>query len=232
MERINSLSLVFPVYNEEKNIERLILEAVKYCRDKGLDYEIICVDDGSTDKSAEVIEKFVSENPRVVLIKHKKNEGYGKALRTGFSAASKEFIFYSDSDLQFDLQEIDKLADNIEGVDFVAGIRVRRADSFIRRICGELWTVFTNIVLGCRVRDTDCAFKLFRKEVIKSLNLVSAGACVSAEIFYKAKKNGFKFKQEGISHFSRKQGIATGLKPKVYLRAFWEILRVRFGKQK
>ena len=112
----------------------------------------------------------------------------------------------------------------------MAGIRARRADSFFRIVCGKMWTGFTNFQLGNRVKDVDCGFKLFRRAALKDLNLTSRGACISAEIFYKAKKNGFKFRQIAVSHFPRKEGIATGLKPKIYLQAFWEIWRIRFGR--
>jgi len=225
-----NLSVFFPALNEEKNIEATVSRAISAIEPLVKKLEVIVVNDGSTDKTKEVVEKFAKRDKRVRLINHEENKGYGGALKSGFYGAKYEWIFFSDGDGQFDFGEFKKLSDEVDEADLVIGFRKNRAEGFLRVANAKLWSLFILVLFGLRVKDIDCAFKLVKKKVLDTIpKLESDGAMVSAELLVKAKKAGFTIKEVPVSHFLRVTGNPTGANIKVILRAFKEALKLRFS---
>jgi len=187
------------------------------------DWEIIVVDDGSIDGTRDRVLSF--DDSRIRLILHPWNRGYGAALKTGFEAACMSHVFFTDADLQFDAREIDRLLMWIGHYDIVAGYRSPRQDPWVRRANAAAWGMALHKAFGLEVEDVNCAFKLFRRQVLDGLHIDSQGAFVNAEILLKARLAGFTIKQVPVSHFARQTGNQTGADPKVVLRAFREMAR-------
>ena len=229
--KLSSISLIFPAYNEEKNIEAATIKgrvALGKYADK---VEIIVVNDGSLDSTGEIIDRLSKEHGDIVPVHHPKNKGYGAALCSGFSTASADYVFFSDSDLQFDLEEISKLVSWIGQYDVVVGYRAERADPFHRRLNAWAWNRLVRLLLGIKVRDIDCAFKLFHRQIFKTIRLNSAGAMVNTELLALATQQGFRIKEVPVSHFPRQAGTQTGANLKVIIKAFRELFRM-YGRLK
>lgn len=227
MNRLSSISLIFPAYNEELNIEKAVEAAHRALSKHAEKYEIIVVNDGSADKTGEIIDRLARENQNVVAVHHPKNRGYGGALTSGFRQAKHDFVFFSDSDLQFDLEEIGKLVEWSNDYEIVAGYRANRSDPWNRKLNAWGWNMVVRTVLGVRARDIDCAFKLFQRKVFDSINLTTAGAMINTEILWHAAKNGYRIKEIPVSHYPRVAGQQTGANLKVILRAFAELYRMK-----
>lgn len=223
---LTSLSLFFPCYNEAENVGSMIEQAVKVGEDYGTDYEVVVVDDGSRDESARIVERYSEKNPRVRLVRHEQNRGYGAALRTGLSSVRKDVVFLTDGDNQFHLSDIDKLFSKIDGCDVVAGFRIVRQDKALRRLNGFLWTQLNKALFGLPVRDVDCAFKLFRRKVLQGLELKSDHLLIHAELLARLKKKGAKIEEIGVPHYPRTAGQATATKPGAVLKTFAELFRL------
>lgn len=207
---LSSLSAFFPVYNEEANIPELVDSACAYLSKVAKKFEIILVDDGSTDKTRKVAAAMITSCPHLRIVSHRTNRGYGSALRTGIKHAKHQWTFWMDGDLQFRIQTIEKLLPYSNTYDAVIGYRAHRADTFLRKVNGELYTRLINVLFGLNVRDIDCAFKLIRTEKLQSLQLESSSAFTSAEILIKLKEVGTVFKQIPVPHYPRKYGNPTG----------------------
>ena len=220
------ISIFFPAFNEEKNIQTTVSAALSVVSSIFDDFEIIIVDDGSSDRTAEIIDSLARSDARIKAVHHSINMGYGAAVRTGFANASKELVFYTDGDGQFDISEIKLLLPLLNEADLVIGYRIKRSDPFHRWLFAKLWGTFIAILFNIWVRDTDCAFKLIKRKVIQSLDLKSNGAFISAELLIKAKKKGFKIKQVGVHHYPRKEGKQTGANIKVIMKAFYELFKL------
>jgi glycosyltransferase involved in cell wall biosynthesis len=221
-----SLSVFFPCYNEAGNIERVVNEAVSILENLQADFEIIVVDDGSSDRTSEIVNKINEKDSRIRLVRHKQNKGYGAALQSGFKASTKELIFYSDGDGQFDLKEITKLLDKIGDCDIVSGYRINRRDNIIRKINGWGWTKLCCLLFGLNLRDIDCAFKVYRREVFDKIEMVSTGALIDTEILARAARKGFRITEVGVHHYPRLAGEQTGADLKVIFRAFAELFKL------
>lgn len=191
------------------------------------DYEVIVVNDGSRDRTREVVESLNATNPRIRCVSHPVNRGYGEALRTGFSAATKDLIFLTDGDKQFDVNEVERFIPVIERADIVAGYRSPRRDPFVRLVYAFGWNTLVRLLFGRTVRDVDCAFKLFKRKVWTSINVHSGGATFSAEFLVRAKRAGFRMAELPVTHFPRTAGRPTGGNPRVILRAFRDLLWLR-----
>jgi glycosyltransferase involved in cell wall biosynthesis len=226
---VQELSVVLPAFNEEANIERVVRSCANYLNETGLDYEIIVVNDGSRDGTAEILNRLEQEMPRLRVQHHPQNRGYGAALRTGFAAAQKRFVFYMDGDGQFDIRELDVLLPlATDDRHIVTGFRIKRSDPWIRRLNARLfggWLV--RVLLNVRVRDLNCAFKLIPKRVLESITLESTGALINAELYGRAVRKGFGIKEIGVHHYPRVAGTQTGAHPLVILRAFYDLFRLR-----
>ncbi len=226
---VAELSVVLPAFNEADNVERVVRECVAYLDGTGCDYEIVVVNDGSRDDTGAILDRLASRLPRLRPQHHPQNRGYGAALRTGFEAASKRFVFYMDGDGQFDIRELDLLLPLVTDDDhIVTGYRLERQDPFIRKLNAKLfggWLV--RIMLNVHVRDLNCAFKLIPRKVLKSITLESTGALINAELYGRAIRRGFRIKEVGVHHYPRTAGVQTGAHPAVIFRAFYDLVRLR-----
>ena len=221
-----SISIIFPAYNEEENIGEAFEQAVSCADSLFGDWEIIIVNDGSTDRTREIIEELARREPRLITISHDGNGGYGRALRSGMEAASKKLIFFCDSDLQFHLCELILLLTWVERCDIVIGYRVNRQDPLHRRLNAFGWNLLVRLVLGLKVRDIDCAFKLFSRRVLDALQIDAVGAMVNTDILVQAVRLGFEIHEVPVTHFPRMKGSQSGANLRVILRAFRELLHL------
>ncbi len=222
-----ALSAFFPAYNEEGNISETVRQALEVLSAYADPFEVIVVDDGSTDRTAEVVQDLMAEDPRVRLVRHGRNRGYGAALRTGFAAARYEWVFFSDADLQFDLRDLERLLPHMAHADLIVGYRLRRRDPLHRRLIGRVWNWLVRWGFGVRVRDVDCAFKLLRRELVQRLPLRSDGAFLSTELLCRAAAAGARIVEVGIPHYPRRWGKQGGASPRVILRALGEMWQLR-----
>jgi glycosyltransferase involved in cell wall biosynthesis len=223
------ISAFFPAYNEEANITALAEKTSKVLSGLCEDYEVIIVNDGSKDKTGEVAAALVARDKHIVAINHEKNMGYGAAVKTGMYAAKFEWVFFTDGDGQFDVSEIGLLVKLTDKYDFVNGFRIKRADGFMRKLNAFAWGTMVKLLFNFHVKDVDCAFKLFKKEILDRAMIESEGALVSTELLAKTKKMGYKIGEVGVHHYPRTAGTQTGAKLKVILRAFGELFKL-YGK--
>lgn len=221
------ITIFFPCFNEEQNVERVTREALAVAGQISDDYEIIIVNDGSRDRTAEIAEKLAKENPSVRVIHHDTNKGYGAALQTGFKNASKELVFYTDGDGQFKIEEIKKLLPHIEKYDIVSGYRISRRDPLHRKINAYMWSVLVNTLFKLKVSDVDSAFKLYRRKIFDDITLTAQGAMIDTEILAKAKAKGYTITEVGVNHYPRIAGEQTGAKLSVILKAFIELFKLK-----
>jgi glycosyltransferase involved in cell wall biosynthesis len=225
---VDALSVVLPAYNEEANIERVVRQVVAYLEARGLDYEILPVNDGSRDDTGGILTRLAAELPRLRPQTHAQNRGYGAALRTGFDTAVKRYVFYMDGDGQFDIGDLDALLPLASEDVIVTGFRIERRDPFMRRLNAKLfggWLV--RIMLGVHVKDLNCAFKLIPQRVFRSIALESTGALINAELYGRAIRAGFGIREIGVHHYPREAGVQTGAHLRVILRAFYDLFRLR-----
>jgi glycosyltransferase involved in cell wall biosynthesis len=218
-----SLSVVLPAWNEGDNIGDAIDGAVRALERLCRRYEVVVVDDGSTDDTAALVGAWSARNSSVRLVKHPRNLGYGAALRSGFRAARMDHVFFTDADLQFDLSELALLLPHTRRHDIVCGYRHARQDPWNRRLNAWAWGRLVDAVFDVNVRDVNCAFKVFRREVLNHCVIRSDGAFVNAELLARARARGYSMLQIPVSHFPRTLGVQTGAKPRVVARAFLEL---------
>ena len=217
------LSLVFPVFDEEENICPLLDSAVALGRRLGRSFEIVVVDDGSRDESAGRIAAAKALHPEIRTVHHAANRGYGAALRSGLREARGALVFFSDADLQFDLDEVERLLAHTGSFDIVAGYRAPRRDPWGRHALAWGWGTLVNALFALGVRDIDCAFKLFRREVLDAIPIASLGAFINTEILVRARAAGFRIRQVPVTHRPRRAGQASGARPRVIARALLEL---------
>lgn len=226
-----SISIILPVFNEEDNIERVVSSIFDFFIGKGSPFEIILVNDGSTDKTPIIIEQLVRDDKDVQVIHHFTNRGYGAALISGFQKARYETVAFIDSDCQFDVSEIEKFLLYYGEYDIVAGYRIRRRDSLYRVLIGVLYTRLISILFGVSLKDINCGFKLLRKSMLDRIELFSKGALINAEILVKAKQMGCSVKEIGVNHFPRKKGKQTGARFTVISKAIYELWKLWVKKK-
>jgi glycosyltransferase involved in cell wall biosynthesis len=219
-----SLSLVLPAHNEEDNIRLVVARALEVLPQFAADFEIIPVDDGSRDATPAIVDELARENPTVKPVHHQMNQGYGAALTSGFRAATGDFIMFMDADRQFDIADIALLAPFVGRFDIVAGFRMERHDPLHRRVFAEIFNVSVRVLFGVHLRDIDCAFKIFRGDLLRSIELTAPGALINTEIQAKARRQGATLEQVGVHHYPRVAGTASGGSPRVIARAMKETL--------
>lgn len=190
--------------------------------------EVIVVDDGSVDRTGAIAEKFVMADQRVRVIRHPQNRGYGAALQSGFNAACFDIVFYTDGDCQFDVAQLHERLLLINDCDIVSCYRMIRQDGVLRHLNSMIFGVALRLLFGLKVRDVNCAFKIFRQEVLDAIILSSRGALIDAEMLIRANRAGFRIKQASVRHYPRQAGTQSGADLPVVLRAMWEIVRLRW----
>lgn len=216
------ISVILPAYNEEKNIGPAIDDISKFLNKIKEPFEIVVIDDGSKDGTAEILNECKKRN-NIIIVTHPKNLGYGAALRSGFAKAEGDLIFFTDSDRQFNIQDVVPFLEKIKEYDFVVGYRKDRKDPLWRIFYASIFRIASFILFRVWVKDVDCAFKLFKARVIKSLPLFSSGALINLEIFAQAKKRNYKFIELPVRHLPRQYGKQTGGSPKVLFKAVFNI---------
>ena len=219
-----SISVILPAHNEEDNIQPIVAATKGVLREIFADFEIIIVNDGSTDRTRQILEKMVLSDPTLRIINHPVNIGYGASLKSGILASRGELIFFTDSDLQFDIAELGQLLRWIENYDIVIGFRSKRQDPFIRRLNAWGWGILVRYLFDLDIRDMNCAFKLFRREVFDNIFIDSIGAFVNTEILVRAKKRNFTLHQVPVTHYARKRGKQSGARLRVIFKAFHELI--------
>jgi glycosyltransferase involved in cell wall biosynthesis len=207
---IPRLTIVLPAYNEEGCIERAVRSAVETGSELARPCQVVAVDDGSSDRTGTILDSLVRElGPSLTAIRFAENRGYGAALRAGFGAARGELVFYTDSDNQFDLRELAQVLPLIETFDAVLGYRIRRQDPPLRRLTSKVFNTLVSLSFGVSVRDLNCSFKLFRRSVLESLELVSDDFFIDTEIVVRLHTGGWRYVEHGVRHYPRSAGSST-----------------------
>jgi len=222
-----SLTIFFPCHNEEANVERLARLAVDVGRRVADDLEVIIVDDGSSDATGTIADALDAEIPEVRAVHNNPNRGYGGELQRGFAEASKNWIFYTDGDGQFDLEELPGLIPLLEQYDVVSCYRIDRKDPLVRKINAFAWTTLVNAMFRINLRDIDCAFKIYPKTFIDETDVRSTGALIDTEMLAKARNKQLAIGQVGVHHYARTAGEQSGANAGVILRAFKELFQLR-----
>jgi len=232
---IRELSVFFPAYNEEENIKETVLSAIEVLKEIASRWEVIVVNDGSTDKTEAVVKRLIKRYPQNLrIISHDPNRGYGAALKSGLYGARYQWIAFTDADGQFDFKEICHFIDAArrEKADLVIGYRLKREDPWPRLVIAWLLKVWNFVFYQVWFRDADCGFKLIKKKVVDTIPpLQTESAITEAEFLIRAKRAGFRIVEIGVSHYPRLAGEQTGADPKVIWRAvtdsfkLWRVLR-------
>lgn len=218
-----SLSVVLPAYNEEAVIASTVEHALQVLDRLLEDFEILVVNDGSSDRTGEIVAALQARDARVRLITHQVNQGAGAALVSGFVQAAKTYTFYMDSDGQFDISDLARLLPHLDEYDGVFGYRLDRQDSWMRKLNAWGWNQLVRAVFTLQVRDIDCAFKIFRTQYFHQVVLEARGALLLTEVVYKFRRAGYRYTQVPVRHLPREAGKATGAKLSVIARAFQEL---------
>lgn len=222
----SGVSVFFPCYNEEANVERTTRAAVAACERLFVDYEVIIVNDGSRDRTAEIADRLAAELPHVRAVHNQPNRGYGGALQRGFREATKPYVFYTDGDGQFDFEELERLLPLMSAYDIVSAYRINRQDPWHRKLNAKCWGLLVNTLFGLGIRDVDCAFKMYPRRLFDQIEMRSTGALIDTEILAKARRLGYTIGQFGVHHYPRTAGEQTGANLRVVLRAFGELLKL------
>ena len=232
-ERVARLSYFFPAHNEEANLRGLVEEALETLPTLAEVWEIVIVNDGSRDATGSIADELTAAHPGLVrAVHHPTNLGYGAALLSGFRAARHDLVAFTDGDRQFRVADVGRLTERLaaaDNPDVVVGYRIKRADPLVRTVYAKAYRVANLVWFGLRVRDVDCACKLFRRSALAGIAVESGGAFFSAELLIKLRAAGRTVVEVGVPHHPRTAGSPTGAKPSVVFRAvrdFW-LLRLR-----
>lgn len=207
--RAPSISVFFPAYNDEGSIALMVERALALLPQFTDDYEVVVVNDGSSDGTAAVLDELARRYATVRVIHHPKNRGYGGALRTGFLNATKDLVFYTDGDGQYDVSELATLVPLLkEEVDVVNGYKLKRSDNRRRIVLGALYKFLARLLFRLPIRDVDCDFRLMRRSAIQSVELVSTSGVVCTEMVYKLHRAGYRFTETPVHHYARLHGAS------------------------
>ncbi len=225
-KRLSSLSASFPAHNEEDNGGPMIEDLVTALPDFAERFEVIVVDDGSRDRTFERASAIAARDQRVRVIRHEVNRGYGAAVWTGLASGTMDYAFFTDGDRQFDVRQVGDLIARIDGADVVVGWRLDRKDNAIRIANAHAWNWLIRNLLNVPVRDVDCAFKLFRREVLAGLEIEAGGAMFSSELLARLAARGARIVEVPVRHLPREHGKSSGGNPRVIARAFYELFKL------
>lgn len=204
---VESISAFFPCYNDEATIGAMVDAAASVLDRAGIDGEIIVINDGSSDGSERVLKQLTETEPRLRVVTHERNRGYGGALLSGFAAASNEWVFYTDGDAQFDPTELAIMIERVEAdVDVVQGYKLERADTLLRKIVGRVYHRFVKLMFGLKIRDTDCDFRLIRRSVLERVHLRHTTGVICVELVRKLQDAGATFVEVPVHHYERRHG--------------------------
>lgn len=206
---VSSLSLVLPMYNEEENIERMVEGCLGLGAVVAHEVEVVIVNDASTDKSGEIADRLASEHPEVRVIHHPKNRKLGGTLRTGFAAASKEYVLYMDSDLPIKMDDIPPAFALLDGADMVIGYRISRAEGVRRAVMSYVYNRMIRLSFGLKVRDVNFSFKLFKRTLLDKITLCSEGSFIDAEFLIEATRAGCRIREHGFNYYPREKGVSN-----------------------
>lgn len=219
-----TLSVFFPAYYDEENIDKVVVSAIKVLDELKLkDYEITIIEDGSPDRTGEVADKLAEKYEKVSVIHHKKNMGYGATLRDGFMNAKLDYVFYSDGDNQFDMNDLKKFVALLPYSDMVIGYRKKKQYSTYRKVTSLAYNFLLRFLFEIDYVDVDCAFKIIKTDLFRKIKIDSIDAFIDAEILLKAKLLGYTTTEIGVKHLPRVDGISTGARPSVIFRTMKEI---------
>jgi glycosyltransferase involved in cell wall biosynthesis len=222
-----SITAFFPCYNDAGTIASMVILADRTLRGLTDDYEIIVGNDGSTDHSATILSELEQQYPRLRVLHHARNLGYGGNLRRLFAAATKDLIFYTDGDAQYDPSELARLYENLgPDVDVVQGWKMERHDPFHRKVVGRVYHHFVRYWFGLHLRDVDCDFRLFRRHVLESFPLESTSGCITVEMMTRIEQGGFKVRQVPVHHYHRAYGQSQFFNFRRVARTLSELFRL------
>ncbi|HSP16880.1 MAG TPA: glycosyltransferase family 2 protein [Thermoanaerobaculia bacterium] len=222
-----TISLVIPMFNEEANIDHAIGYAVDALKQHSSDYEIIIIDDASTDESPDIVRRAIEGNPRIRLIRHEFNLKLGASLRTGFAAAKNDLILYMDADLPFDPDVLGRAirAMNVTRADVISGYRFdRTTEGFKRTVYTIIYNWMIRVLFHIYIRDINFSFKLMKREVLQAIQLRSEGSLIDAELIVKSRNHGFFIQQIGLDYFPRVLGTSHLASSAVIVKIFRELI--------
>lgn len=225
-QRLPGLSVFLPCHNEEPNLVRVVDNFRAELDRFASAWEIIIVDDGSRDRTGEIADQLAASDPRVKVVHHPVNRGYGGAVISGLKAATLPYVLLCDGDGQFDAAELARMVPMVTSCDVVVGRRIRRADHLMRRLNGKAWTALVRLLFGIKITDVDCGFKLFKREFTRDLDLSARGAMISTELMVKVAARGARIGEAEVGHLPRLAGEQSGANLKVITRAFVELFRL------
>jgi len=223
-----SLSVVLPAFNEAANIDAVVKRSIAVLEPLVSSFEIVVVNDGSSDGTAEIIDALDESDARVKAVHHERNGGYGSALRSGFAAATCDLIMFMDADRQFDMSDVTALLPFVDHYDLVAGYRIQRNDALYRRLYAKIFDIAVWTLFAIHVRDVDCAFKIYRGDIVRAMPLSMPGALINTEMLAMAKRMGASIVEVGVHHYPRTAGKSSGGSPRVVFRAMGETIRLWF----
>jgi glycosyltransferase involved in cell wall biosynthesis len=229
-KKLSSVSFFCPAYNDADNLPILIPHVNNFLSDIAEIYEILIIEDGSPDKTGAVADQLAQAYQKIRVIHHLKNQGYGATLRDGFMNAKYDFIIYTDGDNQYDIYDLKPYLPMLAESDVLAGYAKEKAVSRLRKIQSFIFNLLVTILFFVNFKDIDCALKVFKKEVLKSMRIQSTSSFIDAEMLIKAKQAGYKISQFPVHHFPRKHGIASGAKVHVITATISEMLMFRLGR--
>jgi len=230
--RLPGLSVFFPAKDEAENIEAVVRDALRILPGIAERFDVTVVDDGSTDDTGAIADRLAADDPKVRVIHHRTNRGYGGAVRSGLLAATEPYVFYTDGDQQFDLADLPRLTARIDEADVVIGYRIKRMDPRRRLVVAWVYNRLIRTMFGVVVRDVDCAYKLFRRDVFSRVPLArvhSNGAFFSPELLITLRAAGVRIAEAGVPHYPRTKGAPKGAPPKVILRAIRDLVLLRLS---
>lgn len=227
-KKLPSLSIFFPAYNDEKTIGALTETCISVAKKLTDDFEILIVEDHSPDKTGEVADRIAEKFKEVRVIHHPHNMGVGQTMIDGFTQSTKEYVFYTDGDAQYDVNELELLVEHVKNYEVVIGYRLKRAEGFKRIFTSRCFHILNFIIFGMKYKDIDCSFKLLHRRFLDKITFHTKSALVDSEILIQAKRLKFPVKEIGVHHYPRLYGQSQCLRIKLIVSMILDLLRLRF----